>query len=94
MPGSQVSQASQELQQTLIPDHSGYVGTPHQSSSPSAHIIPRSKIPHRIVGASSAKHNGPIANPESDKVQPLQQQRWSPTNQNSQGFTFTPLQSE
>ncbi|PKI62529.1 hypothetical protein CRG98_017075 [Punica granatum] len=47
--------SKQELRQTLIPDHSRYVGTPPQSSSPSAHSIPKSKIHHRTAWASPAK---------------------------------------
>ncbi|PKI45862.1 hypothetical protein CRG98_033747 [Punica granatum] len=45
----------QELRQTLIPDHSGYVGAPSQTSSPSAQGIPQSKNPHRTAGALPAK---------------------------------------
>ncbi|PKI71902.1 hypothetical protein CRG98_007707 [Punica granatum] len=52
--------ALQELRQTLIPDHSGYVGAPPQSSSPSAHSIPQSKISHRTAGASPVKAQSPM----------------------------------
>ncbi|PKI70900.1 hypothetical protein CRG98_008695 [Punica granatum] len=47
--------SKQELRQTLIPDHSGYVGAPPQILSPSAHGIPQDKIPHRMAGASPTK---------------------------------------
>ncbi|PKI67613.1 hypothetical protein CRG98_011993 [Punica granatum] len=49
----------QELRPTLIPDHSGYVGAPPQSSSPLACSIPQSKIPHFTAGASPAKVQWP-----------------------------------
>ncbi|PKI67575.1 hypothetical protein CRG98_012159 [Punica granatum] len=44
----------------MIPDHSGYIGAPSQSSSPSSHDIPQSKVPHRTAGASPAKAQSPM----------------------------------
>ncbi|PKI62730.1 hypothetical protein CRG98_016875 [Punica granatum] len=49
----------QELRLTQIPDHSGYVGAPPQSSSLLACSIRQSKITHRTAGASPAKAQWP-----------------------------------